>query len=520
MLPLAWLTWKHTSSLVASVGAFFAPPVFAILQGTIGIVRYRVLYGDAPLPLSPAHGVVVVNPDSTSDAMIAASCANEEHISGCCCLGGRRWRNTTHVSESERRTLANALNERPIRLLVIGDSLAIGVGTARSCTPVMPEIIARTLSKAQGGRAVYWTCHGEPGASAGWIIRELEHGVGSSNPPTLSTDPTCGDDSETESSVPSEDETVSDSSSSSADEDDLDTLPTEWQEWRDRLHRHRRRFDPDVLGPYDIVVVFSGSNDLKSAFFPFLLKGQDVQFRKQAKERGDNYATELRLILEVLRHRMKEGIDEIRENIMEHLNPNSPRTRTIKRKHTTGTDENSDAMSHHEHHSTNGPLIVLPGLPARALPIFRRLPLRWLAVPIVDKLDNHKRDLAMSHPDEVIFVEAPTVASIVEYEKQQGPIWKQRENEDTLLALRDVHRRTCQRTEKNMYKYYSGEYIVDEPQTDMPQHNPPVPPLSERPGPPGSKIFSKDHVHPNDEGYDYWGRYIGSAIVQQWKKNS
>ena len=355
------------------------------------------------------------------------------------------------------------------------------------------------------------------------LVRELERGVGSrSNSSSSSTDPTCSDDSETDSSVPSEDDTVSDSSSSY--EDDLDTLPTEWQEWRDRLHRHRKRFDPDVLGPYDVVVVFSGSNDLKSALFPFLLKGEDVHFRKQAKERGDNYANELRLIMEVLRHRMKEGIDEIRENIMEHLNPNSPRTRTLKQVQTTNSDHEShdESEPHNDHHhSTNGgPLIVLPGLPARALPIFRRLPLRWFAVPIVNKLDNQKRDLAQTHPNEVIFVEAPTVASIIEYEKQQGPIWEQRENEDTLLALRDVHRRTCRRIEKNMRQYYTDEYSFEEPPTIMPQHNPPVPPLSERPGPPGSKIFSKDQVHPNDEGYEYWGRYIGSSIVQQWKKKS
>jgi lysophospholipase L1-like esterase len=41
--------------------------------------------------------------------------------------------------------------------------------------------------------------------------------------------------------------------------------------------------------------------------------------------------------------------------------------------------------------------------------------------------------------------------------------------------------------------------------------------LAERPGKAGSKIFSRDQIHPNDEGYDYWGRYIASAIVDQWK---
>ena len=514
MVPMAWVTWRHTSSMPMTIGAFLAGPVFAILQGTIGILRFRVLYGDAPLPLSPAHGVVVVNPKNNT-AAIAASCRNNK---GCSCLGGSRWRNTAQVTEEERQVLAKALKEPPLRVLVIGDSLAIGVGTSRSCTPLLPEIISRTLSKALGGRAVYWTCHGAPGASAGWIVRELERGVG-------------GDDSEVHSEFSETDcDTLSSDSSSSDDDADEDELPTEWQEWRDRLHRHRKRFDPNVFGPYDITVVLTGSNDLKSAFFPFLLTGEDVEFRQQAKQRGGGYDYELRRVLDTLRHRMKEGMNEIRDirdSIMERLQPISPRA-TKSHKHADNSQDekedktSKDSPSQHPKDEKRH-MVVLPGMPARALPVFRMIPLRWLAVPIVAIMDNHKRALAKSHPDEVIFVEAPTVAGITEFEEQRGPIWEQRVTEDTLLALRDIRKSTCTRIESDMQEYYSKvgqkyEYKKVEGSSEaMPQHNAPVPPLSERPGQPGSKIFSVDKVHPNDEGYDYWGRYIGDAIVKAWK---
>ena len=285
-----------------------------------------------------------------------------------------------------------------------------------------------------------------------------------------------------------------DSSDSSSNDGEVDTLPTEWQVWRDRLHRHRKRFDPDVLGPYDVAVVFSGSNDLKCAFFPFLLTGEDVHFHNQAKERGGSYANELRLIIDALRHRMEEGMGEIRDNILERLHSNSPRMSRNKQEETTNCEGNHISSAHHGRSSSNGPLVVLPGLPARALPIFRSYPLRWLAVPIVDKLDNHKRELAKAHPDEVIFVEAPTVAGIIEYEKQQGPIWEQRETEDTLLALRDIHRRTCMHIETDMMEFYAD---TDRPEDEilkealvMPQHNAPVPPLSKRPGLPDQNLFS------------------------------
>lgn len=518
MIPMALVTWKHTCSIPAAIGSFVLAPTIAILQGAFCIIRYRVLNGDAPLPLSPAHGVVVVNPNGGEE--IAPSCAHKEHFAGCSCLGGRRWRNTTHVSDSERQLLAKALKEPPLRLLVIGDSLAMGVGTSQSCTPLLPEVIARTLSKARGGRAVYWTCHGEPGASAGWIVRELERGMTKGNATLEEQLSSC------DASV-SEDETVSDSSS---EEEELDPLPVEWKTWRERLHRHRKRFDPEVLGPYDIAVVFSGANDLKSAFFPFLLTGEDAKFRKQAKERGGSYPNELRRVLDVLRYRMKEGMEEICDNILDALHSSSPRSSKKKQVEAATNDSTSNGtqtcsgngmqstqLLQHEH-AANAPLIVLPGLPARTLPIFQKLPLRWLAVPVVDKLDDHKRQLAKSHPDEVIFVEAPTVESIVQYENQSGPIWQQRQTEDTLLALRDVNRRTCRRIETDMYNYYSEfENLSKESPLEMPQHNAPVPPLAERPGKAGSKIFSRDQIHPNDEGYDYWGRYIASAIVDQWK---
>lgn len=36
---------------------------------------------------------------------------------------------------------------------------------------------------------------------------------------------------------------------------------------------------------------------------------------------------------------------------------------------------------------------------------------------------------------------------------------------------------------------------------------------------PGSSLISMDGIHPNDAGYDAWGRIIGQAIVDQWRKD-
>ena len=90
--------------------------------------------------------------------------------------------------------------EAPLRLLVVGDSLAAGVGTAESCVPVLPGAIAEALGRelvemelellrpepeedrmrpgTGTERTVRWTAVGEAGASAGWVARTLGLGGG------------------------------------------------------------------------------------------------------------------------------------------------------------------------------------------------------------------------------------------------------------------------------------------------------------------------------------------------------
>lgn len=108
--------------------------VIAVLQASAAVIRYRRNFGDAPLPILPSHGVVVAKDKGDTSL------------------------ETTIRPDDES-----------LRLLLVGDSLACGVGQSVRVTPVMPEVISRELSRATG-KAVYWTCHGESGASAGWYV--------------------------------------------------------------------------------------------------------------------------------------------------------------------------------------------------------------------------------------------------------------------------------------------------------------------------------------------------------------
>ena len=110
-----------------SIGMIVSTPIIAILQGTLLLKDYRRNFRDAPRPINPARGVAVA----------------VEH----------------EKDDSTFKKMNRKLNtqERPLRLLVIGDSLAAGVGVSKSGVPVLPESIALALSKAyEGSKSFFW----------------------------------------------------------------------------------------------------------------------------------------------------------------------------------------------------------------------------------------------------------------------------------------------------------------------------------------------------------------------------
>ena len=542
MVPAAVAAFIQTKSVFLSLGAMLATPAVAIVQGTLLILQYRYYFGDSPAPLAPAHGVVVVNPaDASKDVEYRFGNL------GCSCLGGQRWRRGGPLTEQERLIVQKASNGPPLRILVIGDSLAIGVGSTRSCTPLMPEVVARTLSKALGGRAVYWTAHGAAGASAQWVVRECQRGIHylqpnhtisvspkadasssnnntehSSSTPLLELSDSSSEEDEDNSMTESEDslalESISDVEEEEEEEEEQQGDGIDFADWKQRLRAHKKRFDPDVVGPYDITMVMVGPNDLKSAFFPFLLKGEDSKFRKQAQARGGSYDAELRRVLSVLEDRM--------HNQTEPFTPRQAEDATDKNKDKSNSTTQDASPNKHNHGKLRPrPLVVFPGMPAEVLPIFSLVPNRWLSIPCVGIMDNHKRALARANPEKVLFVEAPTKEHTEKFEDQRGPLWDQRVKEDTLLSVRITSKGECREIEGRMKQYYGTkgrcyghEELYKREGELMCQFNPPEPKLSLRNGTPGQKVIGVDKIHPNDEGYDFWGRYIANNILTAWRE--
>lgn len=177
---------KLTYSSVG-VGIVVSVPILAAAQGAYFLINFRRNHGDAPYPHSPSRGIVIVSPyDSTDvigDQQHGFSSSHHIKTQASKILSDKNHledvkRNTRYLHDKwlslwKNKKLLNFTRDKsykenndpqiqPFRIFVVGDSLAAGVGST-SGTPILPEAIARSLSKALGGQPVHWTCHGTPG---------------------------------------------------------------------------------------------------------------------------------------------------------------------------------------------------------------------------------------------------------------------------------------------------------------------------------------------------------------------
>lgn len=525
-LPVVVVSFALTRSITVLFLATIFPITIAMMQGFARMINYRLRYAKAPVPRAPSHGVVKctsLKRDSQTPSPMAA------------------------ISEDEMET--------PLRLLLIGDSLAVGVGQSSSCTPIMPDVIAKELSKELGGRPVMWTCHGTPGASTGWIIRELEKFMKSgvfqllSSPDkkkkfqhysTMDSDDSDHPTTEMLNCCP----TASDDSSCDSTDSPLYHLDEDLQAWQRRLKQQRIDFDPQSLAPFDIAVVLTGSNDLKNACFPFLKKEEDSD---GVSTQASDYGKELQRLLKTLNCRMRRQIQTIQQSVrvakekvqetvdtvvvrtlgrgssLRNINSDTqlvdnPDEEVDLYSVSCTTSENGDSTAKtnettrllrmeeaaESNHQSFFPMVVLPGMPANALPAFDAFPLRHLAHPMVEIMDGHKRNISNAHDGEVLFVNPPSKKALSEFSEKKGIYWSQGVDDNVLLSACDISQRKKEAMEDDMKEYY------EEYQTTF-ECNPPKAYKY-------FSAFSADGIHPNDNGYNFWGRYIGNAIVMEWRR--
>ena len=137
------------------LGLTVATPIIAILQGKYLLSDFRKHHRDAPFPDMPCSGVVVVHPIPQNKSQQDEKQPDEKQQVSFKLLSSPakanmpkpQYTNSSSSSSSWFSSfplLRQQKDPDPLRLLVIGDSLAAGVGVTKSGTPVLPEAIAKS----------------------------------------------------------------------------------------------------------------------------------------------------------------------------------------------------------------------------------------------------------------------------------------------------------------------------------------------------------------------------------------
>lgn len=237
---------------------------------------------------------------------------------------------------------------------------------------------------------------------------------------------------------------------------------------------------------YDVVVVLTGLNDLKG-FFPFL---SSDTCRNQS-----SFKEELRNIFVTLKGSMKKKVE------------------SAKLKQPWRTRQEEDDIT------PSTPMVVIPALPVGLVPLFQYPPLCWFSRLVFDFIDRQKKDLSQDHPGQILFVSPPTSEMVNVFEKSR----KKLQAENVILLLRDVSKRTKIKIERMMKEYRNrhegrkedddDDYEMEKNLEESIQHNL----CGKEETSVGSTLISVDKVHPSDDGYEFWGRHIAEAIIQEWK---
>ena len=465
---------------------------------------------------------------------------------------------------------------------------------SKSGIPVLPESIARALSKACGGRAVYWTCVGTPGVSASQIVRDIDqitpHKPGRlemlvkewqakrkkwQERQELRRRPTelesAGEDGKEsprsyltewwqfirskEKKTPSEvrgatehlvkewwrqmtnqvKEDISDIKENLTEiKEIVKSRPEKLEEEELKaktdeealIHRggifRRDSVDPKVVLQYDIAVVLTGLNDIKEAFMPHMTRGAESSVFEGTERVNGGLRNQLHDVLYALEDKMGEMDLETDHSTTELSNPS-----------TGETPELNLSPELKSQQPLQRPLIVVPELPVAPLQVFRLAPLCWFLVPLFRAMENNKKFLGSCFPEYVIFVPQPNLKWWDDVEAGYGPIRENLRQERLLLHRTDIAQHAKERIQELMKRHYNPDKEdKDGYQEQATQHRdgdkqnshnhhhllPENSDLQKASKKKGSAYVAVDKMHPNDEGYELWGRHIAAAIVEHWNK--
>eukprot|EP00980_Cylindrotheca_fusiformis_P007713 scaffold1637_cov108-Cylindrotheca_fusiformis.AAC.2 len=455
------------------VAAILAVPIFIVFslfyRGSVMLLEYRKFFGSrAPITLSPTHGVVSAFVSSSTEN--TASCTSEIFDNDL------DYHFKTYSSNSTFDSTQN-----PLRILIVGDSTARGVGIQDSCHPVMPEVLATVLSRHFNGRPVYWSAVGEPGATIKMIAEQIQQ---TRNAPAevsmnefhaLHRTPTV-DPNDRESEV-----------AANVCKAHEDRYTPDQLQWIKKLEYHEHMYKSNPFSGYDYVVALSGMNEVKRILIPFLIEKSDG-FGITSSEDGGNASAALtadrgfKADLKALIQKLKDVSNDLYRND----------------RCSSGEDEEDCTPKT----TTTTPHIIFPGMPVKHAPVRAGFLLRWILTKSCQILDNLKQLVEDEDPEHVFAAPIVSDEDTLDFIQKKGILADAiNAKEDVKLRLVHVNGKVCRNLMDEMTTFYSQNRASVEPGKKM------------------LELFSPDAVHPNDLGYDYFGRYLGLMIIEKWLTN-
>lgn len=514
---------KRRSSCITNIlfGVGLGVPMLVFLmifsEGISLLLQYRQFFGSkAPIPISPSHGVVaaidrrngivqhdtcsssrnsmVVVDESTPSTLTTGICRNRivgdvlsaQHSLSSVDITEENYQFKTFVPSIH---LSHSLQMKPLRLLVIGDSVARGVGQSDSFYPLMPETLGAILSKHNGGRPVFWSAFGEPGATMKWIARQVHEqtqGLYNKEQVTKEREPQERVSMEQfwklhqRSNYDAMDRTEN-VTDYNGDDDDDDVRRSKLQ-WIEKLHYHQQLYEVNPFAGYDYIIALSGINDIKRMLVPFLVYNDDSKHNDNRKKRARGsflgqewgFGGDLRRLVRDL-----HKLSNFHSQSSSHMTPSLD--------------------DHHE----NLPLIIFPSFPAKHVPAKMGAVLRWIGVKLTGMLDAVKRRIADENAQYIYSAPYPDDQETIDFihkVKKPGSLMDVLEENEIMIQLVHGNKDYCQQLVKDMKTFYSTRKAKQEDNMMA------------------SDLFSNDAVHPNDRGYDYFGRYLGKYLLQRWGK--
>mmetsp|Transcript_25886 Transcript_25886/g.61405 ORF Transcript_25886/g.61405 Transcript_25886/m.61405 type:complete len:550 (-) Transcript_25886:1577-3226(-) len=297
----------------------------------------------------------------------------------------------------------------------------------------------------------------------------------------------------------------------------------------------RASISPQAAAKYDIAIVLTGLNDIKDAFMPHMTRGANSSINEGGARIVGGLKNQLFNVLMALRSKM-DNMD---------LEGRQSDTNSAEVDHTD--TENSTHQPNRARAQLKRPMVVVPELPVAPLQIFRLVPLKWFLVPIFRGMENNKKFIANMFPEYVIFVPQPELEWWTDDEVGIGPIRANIEKEQLLFRVTDIAHTAQDRIQGLMKKYYDAKHEENSsPAGDRSSNykdNPygPTSEIAEMENERLIQIIDDDHrsmegsenseekvptsyvsvdkMHPNDEGYEIWGRHIASAILERWDRD-